>query len=50
MRDVHADVDEEDPTSADLPHSAIGRLELLAWMVKAETMSPTASVPEPAGT
>ncbi|GKV73793.1 Dps family protein [Pseudarthrobacter sp. NCCP-2145] len=50
MRDVHDEVDEEDPTSADLLHAAIERLEQLAWMVNAETMAPTASVTEPVGT
>ncbi|CAN7545436.1 DNA starvation/stationary phase protection protein [Pseudarthrobacter oxydans] len=50
MRDVHDEVDEEDPTSADLLHAAIERLEQLAWMVNAETMASTASVTEPAGT
>ena len=49
MRDVHDEVDEEDPTSADLLHAAIERLDQLAWMVNAETMAPTASVTEPAG-
>ena len=49
MRDVHDEVDEEDPTSADLLHAAIERLEQLAWMVNAETMAATASVTEPAG-
>lgn len=48
MRDVHDEVDEEDPTSADLLHAAIERLEQLAWMVNAETMAPTAAVTEPA--
>ncbi|MDQ0692737.1 starvation-inducible DNA-binding protein [Arthrobacter sp. W4I7] len=48
MRDVHDEVDEEDPTSADLLHAAIERLEQLAWMVNAETISATASVTEPA--
>lgn len=48
MRDVHDDVDEEDPTSADLLHAAIERLEQLAWMVNAETMTPSAAVTEPA--
>jgi starvation-inducible DNA-binding protein len=48
MRDVHDEVDEEDPTSADLLHAVIERLEQLAWMVNAETMAPTASVTEPA--
>jgi starvation-inducible DNA-binding protein len=49
MRDVHDEVDEEDPTSADLLHAVIERLEQLAWMVNAETMTPRASVTEPAG-
>ncbi len=40
MRDVHDEVDEEDPTSADLLHAVIERLEQLAWMVNAETMTP----------
>lgn len=48
MRDVHGEVDEEDPTSADLLHAGIERLEQLAWMVKAETMAPAAAVAEPA--
>ena len=48
MRDVHDEVDEEDPTSADLLHAAIERLEQLAWMVNAETMAPSAAVTEPA--
>nr|WP_233265662.1 DNA starvation/stationary phase protection protein [Leifsonia sp. AG29] len=40
MRTVHDDVDEEDPTSADLLHAIIGRLEQLAWMVSAENRTP----------
>jgi starvation-inducible DNA-binding protein len=48
MRDVHDEVDDEDPTSADLLHAVIERLEQLAWMVNAETMAPTAAVTEPA--
>jgi starvation-inducible DNA-binding protein len=48
MRDVHDEVDEEDPTSADLLHAFIERLEQLAWMVNAETMAPSAPVTEPA--
>ncbi len=48
MRDIHDEVDEEDPTSADLLHAAIERLEQLAWMVNAETMTPSAAVTEPA--
>lgn len=48
VRDVHDEVDEEDPTSADLLHTVIERLEQLAWMVNAETMAPSAKVTEPA--
>lgn len=48
MRDVHDDVDDEDPTSADVLHAIIERLEQLAWMVNAETMAPSAAVTEPA--
>ena len=44
MRKVHDEVDEEDPTSADLLHAFIAKLEQFAWMVNAETMKPTASV------
>ena len=40
-------VDEEDPTSADLLHAAIERLEPPAWMVNAETMTPQAAAAEP---
>lgn len=40
MRDVHDDVDEEDPTSADLLHAIIERLEQFAWMVSAENRDP----------
>lgn len=44
MRKVHDEVDDEDPTSADLLHAIIAKLEQFAWMVNAETMKPTASV------
>ncbi|PRB15228.1 Dps family protein [Microbacterium sp. MYb62] len=40
VRDVHDAVDEEDPTSADLLHAVIERLEQFAWMVSAENRSP----------
>ncbi|MCR2812656.1 DNA starvation/stationary phase protection protein [Microbacterium sp. zg.Y1090] len=39
-RDVHDDVDEEDPTSADLLHAVLERLEQLSWMVSAENRTP----------
>ncbi|MFF2243357.1 Dps family protein [Arthrobacter sp. NPDC058130] len=47
MRDVHDEVDEEDPTSADLLHAGISRLEQLTWMVNAETMTASAPVTAP---
>ncbi|AXJ10039.1 Dps family protein [Arthrobacter sp. PM3] len=47
MRKVHDEVDEEDPTTADLLHEFIGRLEQFAWLVNAETMKPTAKVTKP---
>lgn len=40
IRDVHDQVDDEDPTSADLLHAVIERLEQLAWMVSAENRTP----------
>jgi len=39
-REIHDDVDEEDPTTADLLHQIIERLEQLAWMVSAENRTP----------
>lgn len=50
MRDVHDQIDEEDPTTADLLHGFIGKLEQYAWMVDAENMEPTAEVVTPVGT
>ncbi|MBT2566354.1 DNA starvation/stationary phase protection protein [Arthrobacter sp. ISL-85] len=44
IRKVHDEVDEEDPTSADLLHEFIARLEQFAWMVQAENMKPTTKV------
>ncbi|WP_460522779.1 Dps family protein [Humibacter antri] len=40
IRRVHDDVDDEDPTSADILHTIIERLEQLSWMVSAENRSP----------
>ena len=40
MRDVHDQVDEEDPTSSDILHEVIEKLEQFAWMVSAENRSP----------
>lgn len=47
MRKVHDEVDEEDPTTADLLHEIIAKLEQYAWMVNAETMKASASVTAP---
>lgn len=35
-REVHDGVDDEDPTSADILHAILERLEQLSWMVSAE--------------
>jgi starvation-inducible DNA-binding protein len=40
MREVHDPVDEEDPTSADILHAIIEKLEQFAWMVSAENRTP----------
>ncbi|MEL4319286.1 DNA starvation/stationary phase protection protein [Leifsonia sp. YIM 134122] len=40
IRRVHDDVDEEDPTSADVLHAIIEKLEQYAWMVSAENRTP----------
>ncbi|TPW74869.1 Dps family protein [Schumannella soli] len=42
MREVHDTVDDADPTSADILHGIIERLEQLAWMVSAENRTPSA--------
>ncbi|GAA3740862.1 DNA starvation/stationary phase protection protein [Leifsonia bigeumensis] len=39
-RRVHDPVDEEDPTTADILHVIIEKLEQFAWMVSAETQKP----------
>ncbi|GAB3552821.1 DNA starvation/stationary phase protection protein [Arthrobacter tumbae] len=48
MREVHDQVDEEDPTTADILHGFIEKLEQYAWMVDAENMTATANVVKPA--
>lgn len=40
-REVHDEVDEEDPTSADILHAILERLEQLSWMVSAENRTPS---------
>ncbi|MET3951209.1 DNA starvation/stationary phase protection protein [Arthrobacter sp. UYEF36] len=44
MRKVHDEVDEEDPTTADLLHEFIAKFEQYAWLVNAETMRANSSV------
>ena len=39
-REVHDDVDDEDPTSADILHEILESLEQFAWMVSAENRTP----------
>lgn len=46
VREVHDAVDEADPTTADLLHTVLERLEQLAWLTDAERRTPGASVPE----
>lgn len=41
-RDVHDEVDEEDPTSADILHAILESIEQYAWMVSAENRVPAA--------
>lgn len=40
MRNVHDEIDEEDPTTADILHGIIEKLEQYAWMVNAENQKP----------
>jgi starvation-inducible DNA-binding protein len=40
MRDVHDQVDAEDPTSSDILHQMIEKFEQFAWMIAAENRSP----------
>lgn len=42
IREVHDEVDEEDPSTADLLHAIILKLEQYAWMVRAENGSVSA--------
>jgi len=44
-RRIHDDVDAEDPTTADMLHAIIERIEQLAWMVDAENRTANQSVP-----
>lgn len=44
-RRIHDDVDAEDPTSADLLHTILERLEQLAWMIDSENRVANSSEP-----
>ncbi|MGH1562405.1 Dps family protein [Mumia sp. DW29H23] len=46
-RRIHDDVDEEDPTTADMLHAILERVEQLAWMVGAENRIANRSIPRP---
>lgn len=39
-RDVHDRVDEEDPTSADILHEILERIEQLSWLLRSENRTP----------
>ena len=41
MREVHDAVDQDDPTSADLLHEYLGKLEQQSWFISAETRRPS---------
>ncbi len=47
IRSVHDQVDEEDPTTADILHDIIAKLEQYAWMVGAENASASQKVTAP---
>ena len=47
IRAVHDEVDEEDPTTADLFHGMLDKLEQFAWMVGAENRIANKTVPRP---
>jgi starvation-inducible DNA-binding protein len=47
IREVHDDVDEADPTTADLLHGFLERLEQLAWMIEAENRVANTTAPAP---
>lgn len=45
-RRIHDEVDAADPTTADMLHAILERLEQLAWLTDAERRTPGSSVPE----
>jgi starvation-inducible DNA-binding protein len=46
-RRIHDDVDAEDPTTADILHTVLERIEQLAWMIDAENRIANRSIPRP---
>jgi starvation-inducible DNA-binding protein len=46
-RRIHDEVDAEDPTSADIIHTILERLEQLAWMIDSENRVANRSMPRP---
>jgi starvation-inducible DNA-binding protein len=44
-RRIHDEVDAEDPTSADMLHAILERIEQLAWMIDAENRIANNSIP-----
>ena len=46
-RRIHDDVDREDPTTSDILHAFLERLEQLAWMIDAENRIANRSIPRP---
>jgi starvation-inducible DNA-binding protein len=46
-RRIHDDVDAEDPTTADILHTILERLEQLAWMIDSENRIANRSIPRP---
>ncbi|WP_101525299.1 Dps family protein [Nocardioides houyundeii] len=44
-RGIHDDVDAEDPTSADILHTVLERIEQLAWMIDSENRIANSSIP-----
>ena len=46
-RRIHDDVDREDPTTSDILHEILERLEQLAWMIDSENRIANRSIPRP---
>ncbi len=46
-RRIHDEVDAEDPTSADILHGILERLEQLAWIIDSENRIANRSIPRP---